>query len=85
MKITRRQIKMIIEAYGDNPEDINFQIAMKIKDMMPAEEAINMRDQDFEDLMVSVYEQHFDETNEGWAPYPEDIEEIRSHLTIRDY
>lgn len=83
MKITRNQLRSIIkEAYGKLPDDVNFSVAMKIKDMIPADEAANMREEDLYDLAVGVYEKHFDFENEGWAPYDEDIEEIRAHLTI---
>ena len=65
-------------------EELNLKVAMKIKDMMPPDEALSMSDDAFYDLVVSVYDQYFDETGEGWAPYTEDLEEIRSHLDLGD-
>ena len=71
----------LYEGHGD---DLNLNVAMKIKDMMPPDEALSMSDDAFYDLVVSVYDQYFDETGEGWAPYTEDLEEIRSHLDLGD-
>jgi len=83
VKITKSQlIKIIREAYGDIPEDLNFQVAMKIKDMMPPDEALSMHDEDFRALVVSVFDDHFDETGEGWDPYDDDLKEIEDHLTV---
>ena len=41
-----------------------------------------MNQEEFRDLIVSVYETHFDETGEGWDPHEDDIEDIYSHLTV---
>ena len=68
--------------YEAHDDDLNRNVAMKIKDMMPPDEAIDMSDDSFYDLVVSVYDQYFDETREGWAPRDDDLEEIRSHLDI---
>ena len=57
---------------------------MKIKDMMPAEQSLSMTQEDFRDLVVSIYDKFFDDTGEGWDPYDEDIDDIKSHLTIED-
>lgn len=86
MKINRKQIKSLIENYGQIPDDLNLQVAMRIKDMMPPEEALRMHDDDIYDLVVDIYDKEFDTTKEkeGWDPYPEDIEEIRDHLTLED-
>ena len=86
MKITRQQLRTIIsEVYGKLPDDLNLSVAMKIKDMMPAEEAANMQDDDLHGLITTVFDREFDTTGEGWNLYPEDVEEIRDHLTVRDY
>ena len=84
MKITKRQLRRIILEYGSRPDDINLAVAMRIKDMMPPDEALRLHDDDIYDLVVSVYEKEFDDTGEGWDPYDEDIEEIRDHLTLTD-
>ena len=70
--------------YIHQSKDLNLDVAMKIKDMMAPDEALSMSDDAFYDLVVSVYDQYYDETGEGWAPYTEDLEEIRSHLDLGD-
>ena len=82
MRITKRQLRRVIHETFESVDSLNFKVAMKIKDMMPPEEALGMSMQDFEALVVSVYDRHFDDTGEGWAPYREDLEEIENHLTI---
>ena len=52
--------------------------------MMPAEQSLSMTQEDFRDLVVSIYDKFFDDTGEGWDPYDEDIDDIKSHLTIED-
>jgi hypothetical protein len=84
MKITKSTIRNIISEYGLAEKDINFDVAMIIKDIMPPDEALSMLDDDFYDLVVGVYEDRLDDTGEGWAPYEEDLESIRDHLTIVD-
>lgn len=89
MKITRRQLRKIMLEYqmpGVDPNDIKFKVAMRIKDIMPPEEALRLHDDDIYDLVVDIYDKEFDMTKEkeGWDPYPEDIEEIRDHLTMAD-
>jgi len=82
VKINRRQIRQIVESYGQLPDDLNFQVAMKIKDMMPPDEALGMMDPDLKALAASVFDDHFDTTGEGWDPYDEDVQEIQDHLTV---
>ena len=89
MKITTHQLRRMIAelavpnpVYIDDTDELNLQVAMKIKDMMPPEEALTMGKQPFKDLVVSVYETHFDPEGEGWEPYPKDLEAIEDHLTI---
>ena len=91
MKITKRQLrKMISELSVINPVQIDdhdellFRIAMKAKDMMPANEVLGLDRDSFEDMVVYIYETHFDTTGEGWAPYEEDLIAIEDHLTIKD-
>jgi len=91
MKITKRQLrKMISELSVVNPVQIDdhdellFRIAMKAKDMMPANEVLGLDRDSFEDMVVYIYETHFDTTGEGWAPYEEDLIAIEDHLTIKD-
>jgi hypothetical protein len=43
---------------------------------------LGMSSERFKDLAVSIYEEHFDETEEGWEPYEEDLEEIVNHISI---
>ncbi len=89
MKITKRQLRRIIREmnipnprYIDDPDELNLQIAMKIKDMMPPNEALGGGESRFKDLVVNVYETHFDPEGEGWEPWPKDLEAIEDHLTI---
>lgn len=90
MKITKKQlVKLINESisirnpkYIDDPDELNLQVAMKIKDMIPVEEVLRMSDDKLKDLMIGVYEEHFDPENEGWDPHPEDISDVQDHLTI---
>ena len=90
MKITKRQLRRIINEsisirnpkYIDDPDELNLQVAMKIKDMMPVEEVLRMSDANLKDLMIGVYEEHFDPENEGWDPHPEDISDVQDHLTV---
>ena len=80
------RFKMIVENFNKylSSQDLNLSIAMKIKDMMPAEQSLSMTQEDFRDLVVSIYDKFFDDTGEGWDPYDEDIDDIKSHLTIAD-
>lgn len=80
------RFKMIVENFNKylSSQDLNLSIAMKIKDMMPAEQSLSMTQEDFRDLVVSIYDKFFDDTGEGWDPYDEDIDDIKSHLTIED-
>ncbi len=89
MKVNRKQLRRLITEFTipnpvhiDDTDELRLQVAMKIKDMMPPEEAIMMNPADFKALAVSVYEDHFDPEGEGWEPYPEDLEAIEDHLTI---
>tara|TARA_Y100000114_G_C11763358_1_gene331286 strand:+ start:584 stop:1189 length:606 start_codon:yes stop_codon:yes gene_type:complete len=43
---------------------------------------LGMNQEEFRDLVVSVYETHFDETGEGWDPHEDDIEDIYSYITV---
>ena len=80
------RFKMIVENFNKylSSQDLNLSIAMKIKDMMPAEQSLSMTQEDFRDLVVSIYDKFFDDIGEGWDPYDEDIDDIKSHLTIED-
>jgi hypothetical protein len=89
MKITKRQLRKIIrEINTSNPVQINdskkllFQIAMKIKDIMPPDDALGMLTKDFRSMVTSIYEDHFDPAGEGWEPYEEDLAAIKDHLDI---
>ena len=90
MKVNRKQLRRLIAefavppnpVYIDDTDELNLQVAMKIKDMMPPEEAIMMNPADFKALVISVYEKHFDPEGEGWEPDPKDLEAIEDHLTI---
>ena len=89
MKITKHQLRRIIKEFNtsnpvqiDDHEELLFQIAMKIKDIMPPEEAPGAADADFRSMVVGIYEDYFDPTGEGWEPYSEDLAAIEDHLTI---
>jgi len=89
MKITKRQLRRIIREENilnpvrlDDDEELLLQIAMKIKDMMSPDEALDLTRNQFKDLAIYVYGTHFDPTGEGWEPYNEDLTTIEDHLTI---
>lgn len=89
MKITKQQLRKIITELNitnpvqiDDHEELLFQVAMKIKDIMPAAEALDLIDADFRSMVVGVYEDYFDPTEEGWEPYIEDLATVENHLTI---
>ena len=89
VKISRNQLRRIIKeinipnpVYIEDGEELKFKIAMKIKDMMPPEEALGMPDDGFLDLVLNVYETYFDPFKEGWSPYESDLSGIKDHLTV---
>ena len=63
-------------------EELNLLIALAIVQMMPADIAAAMPDEDLSALMVSVFERKYDTPGEGWSPYPVDVSTVRRHLTI---
>lgn len=66
-------------------EELNLLIAMAIVQMMPADIAATMPDEDLSALMVSVFERKYDTTGEGWSPYPVDVSTVRRHLTLETW
>lgn len=90
MKITRNQIRKIIKEISSAPrtvriddiEELKQAIVGKIVQMMPSEEAASMSEDNLKGLITTVYDRFFDPENEGWDPYPEDIEDIRDNLTV---
>ena len=90
MKITKNQIKNIISEISSAPrvfrindvEKLKLAVVDKIVQMMPAEEAASMDDNNLRGLISTVYERYFDPDDEGWDPYPEDVNDIRDNLTI---
>ena len=66
-------------------EELNLLIAMAIVQMMPADIAAAMPDEDLSALMVSVFEKKYDTTGDGWSPYPVDVSTVRQHLTIETW
>ena len=89
MKITKRQLRKIIKEFNipnpvqiDDDEELLFQVAVKIKDIMPPDDALGMADEDFRSMVVGIYDDYFDPIGEGWEPYPADLEVIKDHLTI---
>jgi len=89
MKITKRQLRKIIKEFNipnpvqiDDDEELLFQVAVKIKDIMPPDDALGMADEDFRSMVVGIYDDYFDPIGEGWEPYPADLEAIKGHLTI---
>ncbi len=69
---------------GQQEEDLNTQIALKIAKGGIQDVALGMSDDDLKDLVVYVYDQEFDQTGEGWDPYDEDLAQIRDVLTPDD-
>jgi len=89
VKITKRQLRKIIKESNipnpvqiDDSEELLFQVAVKIKDIMPPDDALGMADEDFRSMVVGIYDDYFDPIGEGWEPYPADLEAIKGHLTI---
>ena len=66
-------------------EELNSLIALAIVQMMPADIAAAMPDEDLSALMVSVFERKYDFTGEGWSPYSVDVSTVRQHLTIEEW
>jgi len=66
-------------------EELNSLIALAIVQMMPADIAAAMPDEDLSALMVSVFERKYDFTGEGWSPYSVDVSTVRQHLTIEKW
>ena len=65
-------------------EDLNTQVALKIARMGLRGIALGMSDKNLKDLVVAIYDEHFDETGEGWNPYDDDLGQIRDVLTPSD-
>ena len=89
MKITRRKLLNLLSEisipnprYIDDQDELRLEIAMKIKDMMSPDRALGMSEAGFRDLVLDIYETHFDPDEEGWDPYDEDLEAIENHLTV---
>tara|TARA_B100001094_G_C18150045_1_gene783135 strand:- start:1400 stop:1789 length:390 start_codon:yes stop_codon:yes gene_type:complete len=90
MRVTRKQIRKIIKEVTSAPrvvrindiEKLKSAVAEKIVQMMPADEAASMNDDNLKGLVTSVYDRYFDPDNEGWEPYDDDIEDIRNNLTV---
>ena len=53
-------------------------IAEKIKKI--SSDSLNLPEEEFKELIVGIYEKHYDETEEGWDPYPGDIKYIKNRL-----
>ena len=66
-------------------EELNSLIALAIVQMMPADIAAAMPDEDLSALMVSVFERKYDITGDGWSPYSVDVSTVRQHLTIEKW
>ena len=66
-------------------EELNLLIAMAIVQMMPADIAAAMPDEDLSALMVSVFERKYDITGDGWSPYSVDVSTVRRHMTIEKW
>ena len=66
-------------------EELNLLIALAIVQMMPADIAATMPDEDLSALMVSVFERKYDTTGKGWSPYPVDVSTVRRHLTLETW
>ena len=90
MKITKKRLLRLISEmmsipnvkYIDDPDELNLQVAMKIKDMMSPDQALAMSEPQLRDMVIGIYEKYFDPEGEGWDPHDEDLEAIESHLTI---
>jgi hypothetical protein len=89
MKITKKKLTQLISELSipnprriDDQDELNLEIAMKIKDMMSPDRALGMPEAGFRDLVVDIYETHYDPDKEGWEPYDEDLESIENHLTV---
>ena len=82
----KHQMKLIMENWKryivEQADDLNQKIALKIARSGLDDEAVGMSDKDLYDLSVSIYDKYFDDTREGWDPYPEDIEQIRKNLLL---
>ena len=68
----------------EEEEDLNTQVALKIARMGLRGTALGMSDKNLKDLVVAIYDEHFDETGEGWNPYDDDLGHIRDVLTPSD-
>ena len=66
-------------------EELNLLIALAIVQMMPADMAAAMSDEDLSALMVSVFKRKYDFTGEGWSPYSVDVSTVKRHLTIEKW
>jgi hypothetical protein len=66
-------------------EELNLLIALAIVQMMPADIAAAMPDEDLSALMVSVFERKYDITGDGWSPYSVDVSTVRRHLTLETW
>ena len=90
VKITKKKLAQLISEmmsipnvkYIDDPDELNLQVAMKIKDLMSPDQALAMSEPQLRDMAIGIYEKHFDPDGEGWDPHDEDLEAIESHLTI---
>ena len=79
-KIINESIAIRNPKYIGDPDELNLQVAMKIKDMMPPDQVLSMSDAKLKDLMIGIYGEYYDPEQEGWDPRPEDISAVQDHF-----